>query len=270
MKFSSVICQLSVLVLFTGCASDALLTPYEQHPSLEAADHAYGRGDLPQAIQKYRLIIKNSQDPCEQAYVGLGRALLDSNAVDDAKRTFDKAIGLLPCSAPAYVGLGDVYLTTNQPENAIKAFNDALRLLPCHAKALNGKGIVHDMMGKHGEARTYYRAAIKADPDSPSYKSNLALSLCFDGDIQEAISILESLVSQKPSPRIRQNLSLAYGLAGDMERAKKIGMEDLSEDIVKNNISYINSIKKSKKYSGLISREGEPPLSSQRKWQQEK
>ena len=86
---------------------------------------------------------------------------------------------------------------------------------------------------------------------------------------QESIHILERLAaSPGATPRVRQNLALAYGLAGDMKMAKKIGRIDLSDEMVTNNISYFEAIQDTQEYAGLIPKNNTIPLDQTRKWQE--
>ena len=280
MKFSGLFCSIFCIAVLSGCANfrdfapeeltytDLVSPPVEDNPDLQAAALARARGDVPQAIHDYREIIKNCVD-CEEAYIGLGASLLDVNAVDESKQTFQKAISLYPTSAAAYAGLGSVYLVIDQPENAIAAFETALKFSPCMAKALNGYGIAFDMIGDHQAAQINYRAAMELDPTNISYESNLGLSMVLAGNTSEAIFILERLArSPKVTPKIRQNLSLAYGLAGDMKMARTIGSVDLSNDWVNNNIQYMDAVRKTEEYAGLITKENVyGPLNETRKWQ---
>ncbi|MBA3813220.1 MAG: tetratricopeptide repeat protein [Alphaproteobacteria bacterium] len=267
-------CMASCMVILSGCAndfaflnSDLVTPPFEDHPKLKAAEIARARGDLPQAIHDYRDIIKECVN-CEKAYIGLGMSLLDANAIEESKNTFDKAISLYPRSAEAYAGLGALYLTIDQPENAIQTFSTALKLNPSLAKALNGYAIALDMIGDHRGAQANYRAAMEQCPNNISYESNLGLSMALDGNTAEAIHILERLSrSPQVTPRVRQNLSLAYGLAGDMKMARNIGTVDLSSDWVRNNITYMEAVQETAEYAGLIPKNHEGPLNENRNWQ---
>ncbi len=242
--------------------------PYKDSPTLKTAEMARARKDLPQAIHDYRQVIQENPQ-CEKAYIGLGTALFESNAIDEAKQTFEKALTLFPKSASAFIGMGAVYLALNQPENAVKSFDCALAINHCDAKAFNGRGIALDMLDDPEGAQENYQAAIKLDPANLSYKSNFALSMALAGKIPEAIHELELLSrSSCATPRIRQNLSIAYGLAGDMKMAKTIGEMDLPETIVRSNIDYMRSIRKTKKYSGLIPDTHTTPLNEGRTWQE--
>jgi Flp pilus assembly protein TadD len=260
--------------LLAGCGPE-LITPdfatpsYKDHPLLKTAELARARGDIPQAIHDYREIIKEEGPPCEPAYIGLGMALLDANSVEEAKKTFEKALALFPKSPCAFVGMGAVYLTLNQPEDALKSFKCALVIDPRCAKALNSRGIALDMLGDTCGAQASYKAAIELDSANVSYKSNLALSMALAGNCREAIRELEKL-AQSPcaTPRVRQNLALAYGLAGNKKMARKVGRIDLPDEMVKNNINYIQAVQQTQEYSGLIPKNHTVPLDQTRKWEE--
>jgi len=268
MKSWNTFLAIGSIAFLSGCTTDLLNPPVEEHPNLRAAEIARARRDLPQAIHDYRDIIKEAPE-CEKAYVGLGMSLIDANAIVEAKQTFEKALALFPTSTYAHTGLGDVYLTLDQPENAMNSFECALKFNPRNASALNGYGIALDMIGDHQAAQGNYRAAIEIDQCNLSYESNLALSYALMGNPTEAIRILERLArSPNATPRVRQNLALAYGLVGDMKMAKKIGRVDLSDDMVQNNVNYLETIQQTEEFAGMISKNHSIPLEAARKWQE--
>ncbi len=262
-----ILCRVGFISFLSGCTTDLVTPPYEDHPNMKVAEMARSRGDIPQAVHDYRDIIKECPS-CEKAYIGLGMSLLDGNSTVEAKNVFDKAIALFPKSAAAHTGLGLVYLVMDQPENAIKMFDCALKINPRDVKALNGYGIALDLMGDYDAAQIHYRAAMELDPLNVSYESNLALSMALTGNTMEAIRILERLASlPNATPRVRQNLALAYALAGNTKLAKKIGRIDLSDSMVMNNISYIEAIQRTQEFSGMIAKDHTVPLDQFRKVQ---
>ena len=272
MKSWRTFCIVSCIALLAGCTEfvslDVVTPPHVDHPNLKAAEMARLRGDAPQAIHDYRDIIKECPG-CEKAYIGLGMALIDANAIVEAKNTFEKALALFPNSSGAYTGMGIVYLMIDQPENSLNSFDRALQLNPRNAMALNCYGIAFDMFSDHEAAQANYRAAMELDPNNISYESNLALSMALAGNVSESIHTLERLArSPNATPRVRQNLSLAYGLAGDMKMAKKVGRVDLSDDMVRNNISYLEAIQQTEEFAGMIPKDNTMPLDANRKWQE--
>ncbi len=267
MKIGRMFCAVIFASFLGGCTSDLVSPPYEDHPNLKAAEIARARGDVPQAIKSYRDIITECPG-CMKAYLGLGMALIDANALVEAKQAFDKAIALFPKSSGAFTGLGLVYLLIDQPENAINAFDNALKYNPRNARAFNGYGIALDMINDHEVAQANYRAAMELEPTNISFESNLALSMALAGNESEAIRILERLVRcPNVTPRIRQNLALAYGLAGDIRQAKNVGRVDLPDDMVMNNVTYFEVIQQTRQYSGLIPKDNTTSLNETRVWQ---
>ncbi len=267
MKFWKTLCIMNSIAFLSACTSDLLRPPYEDHPNIKAAEMARKRGDVPQSIHDYRDIIKECPN-CVMAYVGLGMALVDANAIVEAKHTFEKAVALFPQSSETFTGMGIVYLLIDQPENAINSFENGLKLDPRNAKAFNGYGIALDMLGDYEAAQANYRAALELDPTNLSYESNLALSMALAGNTIEAIHILERLAhSPNATPRIRQNLALAYGLVDDMKMARKMGRVDLPDDMVMSNIDYYKAIQQTKERVGLIPKNNTVPLDGTRKLQ---
>jgi hypothetical protein len=74
-------------------------------------------------------------------------------------------------------------------------------------------------------------------------RNNLGLSLALAGKHAEAIELLRAVVDEPGAKaRNRQNLALAYGLAGDLTAAERISRLDLDEESVQNNLSYFAAL----------------------------
>ena len=74
-------------------------------------------------------------------------------------------------------------------------------------------------------------------------RNNLGLSLALSGQYAEAIELLRAIVDEPGAKaRNRQNLALAYGLAGDLTAAERISRLDLDEEAVQNNLSYFAAL----------------------------
>src|SRR5690606_10733888 len=83
-------------------------------------------------------------------------------------------------------------------------------------------------------------------------RNNLGLSLALAGNSADAIDVLHQLTeSPDASVRNRQNLALAYGLAGDAGRASAIAQRDLPAEAIRGNLAYYEKL-----------RSGKVPLSS--------
>jgi DNA-binding transcriptional regulator YdaS (Cro superfamily) len=74
-------------------------------------------------------------------------------------------------------------------------------------------------------------------------RNNLGLSLALSGNHAESIEMLRAVVDEPGAKaRNRQNLALAYGLAGDLTAAERISRLDLDEESVQNNLSYFAAL----------------------------
>ena len=69
--------------------------------------------------------------------------------------------------------------------------------------------------------------------------------MALSGRPEEAIEILQEVLStETATPRDRQNLAIAYGLAGNMDTAAKLFAQDLSEKEVRINLAFLHKLSK--------------------------
>ena len=100
-----------------------------------------------------------------------------------------------------------------------------------------------DLAGQHEAAQDAYRAGLQIAPDSMLLRNNLGLSLALSGKHAEAIEMLRAVADEPGAKaRNRQNLALAYGLAGDLTAAERISRLDPDEESVQNNLSYFAAL----------------------------
>ena len=88
-------------------------------------------------------------------------------------------------------------------------------------------------------ARHAYRDGLALSPNNLQLNNNLGLSLALGGDFAQAIPLLEKTAKDPAAtPRMRQNLALAYGLSGDDKRAAEVAKLDLDPAKVQENLGY--------------------------------
>ncbi|MDI1250401.1 MAG: tetratricopeptide repeat protein, partial [Lacunisphaera sp.] len=119
------------------------------------------------------------------AWLNLGVACLENNAVEDAIQAFRRALKLEPGRPEAHNILGHALATAGQSGPAEAAFNAALRLAPGFAPAHDNLGRLCRAGGRLPEAIVHYRAAIARRPD-PYTHSNLLFALNFVSGIPPA------------------------------------------------------------------------------------
>lgn len=170
--------------------------------------------------------------------IALGETLNELGAYREAASAWAKALALEPANVAALKGYGTALTGLNQPHLAQVKFEKALAIAP-EPGLYNGLGVVYDMLGDAAQAQANYRAGLQLAPDDLGLANNLGLSLALSGGYDEAIVLLERVVTLPGvTVRHRQNLALAYGLAGDAPRAAQIARLDLDEQRVLQNLGY--------------------------------
>lgn len=211
----------------------------ELETSLRIAAAARNGGDNQAAITLYRQMV-TAYPTATRPLLGLGDALFESRAFDEAIAAYEAAQRLDDAIPEPSIGIGRVRLARNRPAEAQTAFDRALERAPDNAAALNGRGVALDLQGRSEEARAMYHQVLALQPGNRGAQNNLALSLLLSGDTEQAIEQFRELASERSPglPRIRQNLALALGMAGRTDAAAEVAQIDLSPAAVKENLAY--------------------------------
>ena len=127
---------------------------------------------------------------------------------------------------------------------AIGHYDQAMLAAPEDSRVYNGLGVANDLLGKHKLAQEMYRTGLSYKPNDINLLTNLGLSLSFSDKHDESIDVLRKLVNSPHStPHHRQNLALAYGLAGRKRDAAKIARMDLDTRAVRANLAYYATLR---------------------------
>ena len=207
---------------------------------MRVAENARAAGDPAAAIPLYRRAAQMSPDS-PAPWLALGKTLNQMRAYAEAANAWRQALQIDPRNVDALVGHGTTLTGLNQPHLALARFQAALEAAPRgRTPALhNAIGVAYDMMGRPEQAQASYRDGLRRDTDNLSLISNLGLSLALQGKYRESIATLERAAALPGArARHRQNLALAYGLAGATEQAAQVARIDLDEQLVMQNLSY--------------------------------
>ena len=204
---------------------------------VRVGDAARDAGDpavaLPLYQRAYRLDPQNTM-----AIIRIAETFNQIGAYHEAGDAWASVLHLEPRNFAALVGYGNTLTALRQPILALEHFDRAQQLDET-AVLFNGMGVAHDMLGNAIQAQDAYRSGLALTPGSLRLSNNLGLSLALSGEFTEALKILETVVDM-PGAGIphRQNLALAYGLAGFSERAEVVGRQDLDELSVQRNLTF--------------------------------
>ena len=209
---------------------------------MSLAETTASAGDAAAAVPLYRRAhVLSPEDPAP--LIGLGETLNSLGAYIEANDAWTKALALAPSDPDALSGFGITLTGLNQPHLALSRFQSAIALRPS-ARAYNGLGVAYDMLGEPENAQSSYRTGLGIDPAHIGLTSNYGLSFALSGRYSEAIAMLERAATMPGATvRHRQNLALAYGLAGEMEKAAQMARADLDEQAVLQNMAFYSTLR---------------------------
>ncbi len=201
------------------------------------ADAARAMGNRDGAAGFYHRAARAApNDP--ELQVRLGFTLRELGALLEAEAAFRRAIAADLGNADALRGLGITLIARDMPHHAIEYLEAAVAARP-DPRAYNAMGVALDMVGERASAREAYGAGLAEDPENLSLLNNLGLSLTLSRRYAEAIAVLgRAADNPNATPRHRQNLALAYGLAGRPDKAAEVANTDLDMRSVRNNLGY--------------------------------
>jgi Flp pilus assembly protein TadD len=158
------------------------------------------------------------------------RALAALNADDyaGAVNFGERAVQNSPNDAGFRSLLGNAYFASGRFASAETAYSEALSLYPNQPQTVLKLALVQIAQGKNTQALSFL-----AQARNTLEAADFGLALALAGQPQEAVNVLSDAARQAGADaRVRQNLALAHGLAGDWMAARNVAEQDLSPDLV--------------------------------------
>lgn len=150
-------------------------------------------------------------------------AALNSNNVPAAIDYAERAVAKNPDDAGFRALLGNTYFAGGRFWSAESAYKDSLSIYSNQPQVVLKLALVEIALGKNAEALKFLEAA-RPLLDSADYGLALALA----GQPAIALAVLEPVArSRGADSRVRQNLALAFALAGDWTQARIVASQDV-------------------------------------------
>jgi protein O-mannosyl-transferase len=154
------------------------------------------------------------------AHIDLASHYIETRRVDEAMPHLREAERIRPDEPELHVHLGYAYLLRGRRDDAARSFERVLQLVPTHGVALNNLARIRFLDGDLPEALRLYRATVAAKPDWAEGRRRLAVVLLMVGDTASAVGELRRTVALDPSDAEAQMLltgarALASGRAVD-------------------------------------------------------
>ncbi|HEX2802988.1 MAG TPA: tetratricopeptide repeat protein [Sphingomicrobium sp.] len=144
----------------------------------------------------------------------------------------ERAVSYTPDDAGFRALLANCYFASGRFASAEQAYRDSLTLAPNQVDLVLKLALVQIAQGKNGPALALlHQARNVLDP------ADYGLAVALAGRADEAVAVLDSAARRVGSDaRVRQNLALAYGLAGDWTMARTVAEQDVAPDQVDSRI----------------------------------
>jgi Flp pilus assembly protein TadD len=153
------------------------------------------------------------------ALIGAGKAALALGDSQAAVGFFGRADEVFPTSPLPQAGLAAAMVADGDAMGAMPYFDRARQLGATAAMLGTDRGLAYDLLGRHADAQSDYRAALSG-ADGDEARRRLALSLAITGDKAGAIAMLGPLMGRGDAAAARCR-ALVLALAGDLVGARR-------------------------------------------------
>jgi tetratricopeptide (TPR) repeat protein len=168
------------------------------------------------------------------AWLALARTLREAGHLGEAQQAYEHVVQLLPRLSQIWKEAGEVALTQSDHERAAVWFSRSLALQATDAEALIGAARADLGLGRRREARKRAEEAVALHPESASALQCLGEVLASEGDVDQALSLLERAIARADKATslvaARAKLLTAKGRAaeavGELQSALQAGDDD--------------------------------------------
>jgi tetratricopeptide (TPR) repeat protein len=167
--------------------------------------------------------------------LALANVAVRAGKYDFAIQTYDRILAqpnksLKP--GDIYLRIGETYRRKGDANNAIKALQKARETLPDNPFVLATLGLVLDGASRKPEAKQFYEATLKVDPDNPIVLNNLAYLLAeTGGDLNDALTKAQRAKQIRPDfPEISDTLGWIYLKKGLADNAIDVFKELVAKE----------------------------------------
>ncbi|HEX6906875.1 MAG TPA: FG-GAP-like repeat-containing protein [Terriglobales bacterium] len=157
-------------------------------------------------------------------YLSYGSVYFQRGYYDQARSSFERALGDDPTSAEALYGLGSVSLKKDKPAEARQSFERAVRLQSSYPETLpnawNNLGLIAAQEGRVTEATQCFQQALRLNPESVVALENLGNAYRQQKLWDQARAAFERALAVSPeSPEANYGLAMVYAAEDESERA---------------------------------------------------
>ncbi len=184
---------------------------------------SYSRNELWKDPQKMWEDVVAKAPNNARAYTEIGAILRDEGRYAEANERFEEALRINSSYPLTYFNLGYIQYKLQDYDKALTYFNKTLafKLSPLiHMDTLNSMGMTYSEMGDDHGAVGAFKAAIQVFPTMIIPYNNLGRQYIKMGEAEMAVEALNKALKIREAPAIYHNLSTAYNILGNKEKAQ--------------------------------------------------
>jgi tetratricopeptide (TPR) repeat protein len=190
----------------SGMSQEEIEKRNKRQAQLEAlfkeSNAAFDAGNYDEAIAKLTSLATEVAS-CASCYAKLGDAYLKKNDLENAEKSYLKAVSLDEKAPGPYNALATIYNEQRKLDEAAKMSAKAAELLDAggggaDAATLYNSGIIFWNQGKAVEAQAFFEKAIKADPKMADAYYFLGMALVNQNKLKEAKAPFEEYLKLDP------------------------------------------------------------------------
>lgn len=203
---------------------------------------AESQADYGSAAERYGKLVELNPDDVE-AITGRARNLRYAGKVGDARKFLTDTMVRTGPNYRLKLELAKATMAGPTWKQAAPLVDELVAERPNDWQPLSLRALINDRSSNFSAAEADYRAVLKIDPDNLPTLNNLALSLAMNGNIDEAVGLLETVQDRSDAPlQLRQNLAMFYALSGRLGKAEALVRASLPEDAAKEMLQALRSM----------------------------
>ncbi len=179
------------------------------------------RGSLPQAIEQYKMLLKNSPAD-QQLLMKLGKVYNSSNNSKEAIATFREAVRHNPDNIEAHRELANHFKKGNMLDDAEKEYRELLRLKKDDMEVRNALTAIYVKKKNYDDLVTLLKENVEMNPRDPGHLYKLGLVYEFRKDYENAsASYQESVRIKEDNAKSLNALGRVKMKTGHIKEAKE-------------------------------------------------
>ena len=181
----------------------------------------YSNGQIQEALDAVETLTKDY--PNESLLYNIsGACYKQIGQLEEAFKSFQKAVALKPDYAEAQYNLGVTIHELGQMDSAIKCYERALAIQHAYPNAHNNLGQILLESGQPDAAMNHFEWAVAYQPEFSEAHNNLGSSLLALRQVNTAVTHYEKAIAIKPDYQLAyNNLGIAYQRLGEIDKAFK-------------------------------------------------